>query len=113
MEELQVTEAPPGDRPSGVLGPALVAAGRERGFVTAEQVAEALEEVDLSAEAVRELHAHLLDAGVEVLAEAPSPNGDGPTNGAVAAPVPDLAVEPGVDSLRLYLHAIGRVELLT
>ena len=31
--------------------------------------------------------------------------------GTVAAP--DLTVEPGVDSLRLYLHAIGRVELLT
>ena len=26
---------------------------------------------------------------------------------------PDLTVEPGVDSLRLYLHAIGRVQLLT
>ena len=112
MEELQVTEAPAGDRPSEDLGSALVAVGRERGYVTAEQVAEALEEVDLSAEAVRELHAHLLDAGVEVLAEAPGTNGDGPTDDASAA-VPDLAVEPGVDSLRLYLHAIGRVELLT
>ena len=41
----------------------------------------------------------------------------GGTNGgaAPAAPIgpPDLTVEPGVDSLRLYLHAIGRVELLT
>ncbi len=113
MEELQVTEPPAGDRPSEDLGPALVAAGRERGYVTADQVAEALEEVDLSADGVRELHAQLLDAGIEVLAEAPGTNGDGPSNDAAPTPLPDLAVEPGVDSLRLYLHAIGRVELLT
>ena len=113
MEELQVTEAPAGGRPSEDLGTSLVAMGRERGFLTAEQVAEALEEVDLSPDGVRELHAHLLDAGVEIVAEAPDSPGDSAVNGTTAAAVPDLAVEPGVDSLRLYLHSIGRVELLT
>ena len=77
------------------------------------RIAEALEEVDLSADGVRELHAHLLDAGIEVVAEAPDSPGDSAVNGTTAAAVPDLAVEPGVDSLRLYLHSIGRVELLT
>ncbi len=42
------------------------------------------------------------------------PVGGGPEDGGeVAAETLDLTVEPGVDSLRLYLHSIGRVELLT
>ncbi len=111
-EELQVTEVPEGEPPSEILGVALVAAGRERGYLTVAQVTEALEEVDLSPEGVQELHAQLLDAGIEVIGDEPESASRISANGSSAA-VADLNVEPGVDSLRLYLHAIGRVELLT
>jgi RNA polymerase primary sigma factor len=111
-EELEVTELSPGERTSDELGAALIAAGRERGYVTMEQVATALEEVELGADGIRELHASLLDAGVEVVGDAPAAdNGSAPSR--AAATSPDLTVEPGVDSLRLYLQSIGRVSLLT
>ena len=112
-EELQVTEVPEGEPPSEDLGATLVALGRERGYVTVAQVTESLEDVDLSPEGVRDLHAHLLDAGIEVIADEPVEASKGGANGKPPAPITDLNVEPGVDSLRLYLHAIGRVELLT
>jgi len=132
-EELSVTGLPMGERTSEDLASGLVAAGRERGYLTTEQIAASLEEVELTAEGVRELHAQLVEAGVDVVSEAEttdvSANGVAPVEGVAAAsdeagttvasngaaPIgrPDLTVEPGVDSLRLYLHAIGRVELLT
>jgi RNA polymerase primary sigma factor len=97
---------------------ALVAEGRERGFLTFEEIAAFLEEVDVTKEQVRDLHMHLLDAGVEIV------SGDSrETSGAQQAPdsAPaqakrpdiDLTVEPSLDSLRLYLRSIGRVDLLT
>ena len=112
-EELLVTGVPEVEPPNEDLGATLVAVGRERGYLTVAQVTEALEEVDLSPEGVRELHTQLLDAGIEVIADAPESAALGGANGKPPAPVTDLSVEPGVDSLRLYLHAIGRVELLT
>ena len=140
-EELQVSELPQGEQEGERLRSSLVAIGRERGYITTEQVATALEEVELTAEGVRELHAQLVEAGIDVIGEGAAPlagadapaadeiaggisgptpldvaAANGSTNG-LAAPgsvtAPDLGVEPGVDSLRLYLHAIGRVELLT
>jgi RNA polymerase primary sigma factor len=98
----------------------LIALGRERGYLTFEQIASTLEEVEVTKEQISGLHAHLVEQGVEVLAE------DGvdaykearaeATNGDSTAKKPgelDLTVEPSLDSLRLYLRSIGRVELLT
>jgi RNA polymerase primary sigma factor len=98
----------------------LIALGRERGYLTFEQIASTLEEVEVTKEQISGLHAHLVEQGVEVLAE------DGvdaykearteAANGAAAAKKPgelDLTVEPNLDSLRLYLRSIGQVELLT
>ena len=99
----------------------LIAEGQERGFLTVEQIASSLEEVEVTKEQVAELHAYLLDQGIEVLsadgrpvtsAEPPVRSDkdapDGPRK-----PEIDLTVEPSLDSLRLYLRSIGRVSLLT
>src|SRR4051794_37077135 len=45
----------------------LIAEGQERGFLTVEQIASSLEEVEVTKEQVAELHAYLLDQGIEVL----------------------------------------------
>jgi RNA polymerase primary sigma factor len=99
----------------------LVADGRERGYLTFEEIAACLEEVEVTKEQVRDLHSHLVDTGIEVvsqdgkpaIAQPPEP---APPEGTAAAPKKpeiDLTVEPSLDSLRLYLRSIGRVELLT
>jgi RNA polymerase primary sigma factor len=99
----------------------LVALGRERGYLTFEQIANTLEEVEVTKEQISALHAHLIEQGVEVLAEegvdAYKEQREEASNGAAAAAKKssdlDLTVEPSLDSLRLYLRSIGQVDLLT
>jgi RNA polymerase primary sigma factor len=95
---------------------ALIALGRERGYLTFEHIAGTLEEVEVTKEQVAALHAQLVESGVEVIAE------DGVSaykeqreaaNGQPRKQELDLTIEPSLDSLRLYLRSIGRVELLT
>ncbi|HXR31877.1 MAG TPA: sigma-70 family RNA polymerase sigma factor [Solirubrobacterales bacterium] len=96
----------------------LITLGRERGYLTFEQIATTLEEVEVTKEQIAGLHAHLVEQGVEVLAEegvdaykearAEAVNGGTPKKEEL-----DLTVEPSLDSLRLYLRSIGQVELLT
>ena len=103
----------------------LVADGQERGYLTIEQVTTCLEEVDVTKEQVRELHAHFEELGIDLMQKdggglaAPSPpTTEGPPEAEKPAdqrkrPEIDLTVEPSLDSLRLYLRSIGRVSLLT
>jgi RNA polymerase primary sigma factor len=101
----------------------LAADGRERGYLTFDEIAACLEEVEVTKEQVVEFRAHLLDSGVEIVAaeSGRTPGGVAvPSHGDGAQPAPtakkpeiDLTVEPSLDSLRLYLRSIGRVDLLT
>jgi RNA polymerase primary sigma factor len=101
----------------------LITEGQERGYLTQDEIAARLEEVDLSEDQVRELHGHLTEVGVDVIAgdlDAPSASADTKAVETVAPDEPqpkrpeiDLTVEPSLDSLRLYLRSIGKVELLT
>jgi RNA polymerase primary sigma factor len=134
----------------------VIAEGQERGFLTAEALASALEEAELSPTQTQDLLSYLEEHGIELLGPAESvreltPEGH---RGEVAAggggvaglraeaeeplvgqedeqdaeeppgelqarleelkrPEVDLTVEPSLDSLRLYLRAIGRVPLLS
>ena len=103
------------ESPEEVRG--LIALGRERGYLTFEQIAGTLEEVEVTKEQVAGLHAQLVDHGVEVLAEDgvsayKQQRGEG-VAGTPKKPELDLTIEPSLDSLRLYLRSIGKVELLT
>ncbi len=104
----------------------LIAEGQERGFLTFEQLAASLEEAEVSKEQIQELHAYLDEQGIEIVdADGHPARSDGggmetsnSQNGASRGEQPrrqeiDLTVEPSLDSLRLYLRAIGRVDLLT
>jgi RNA polymerase primary sigma factor len=100
----------------------LITEGQERGYLTHDEVAARLEELELSDEQVRDLHGHLAEAGIEVIATdveaiaAPEVKAvEAPEAGEPPAKRPeiDLTVEPSLDSLRLYLRSIGKVELLT
>jgi RNA polymerase primary sigma factor len=103
----------------------LIAEGQERGVLTFEQIASCLEEVEVTKEQVIELHAFLEGEGIDVVGSDGKP---ATTEGrrfepavrdadkepdAPRKPEIDLTVEPSLDSLRLYLRSIGKVELLT
>jgi RNA polymerase primary sigma factor len=104
----------------------LIANGQERGYLTFSEIQACLEEVDVTKEQMQELRAHLDEQGivivgadgrvvraeagsVEVVAQNTADSESGPRKRAEI----DLTVEPSLDSLRLYLRAIGRVSLLT
>jgi RNA polymerase primary sigma factor len=107
----------------------LIAEGQDRGFLTFEQIATALEEVEVTKEQLQELHGYLTEQGIDVVgsdgraatSEAARVEAQAEARKANAAGAPvapkkpeiDLTVEPSLDSLRLYLRSIGRVPLLT
>jgi RNA polymerase primary sigma factor len=103
----------------------LIAEGQERGFLTFEEIAACLEEVEVTKEQISELHGYLEEQGIDVVGvdgrpavaegrrfeRTPGPSDEKPD--APRRPEIDLTVEPSLDSLRLYLRSIGRVQLLT
>jgi RNA polymerase primary sigma factor len=99
----------------------LIAEGQEKGFLTVEQITSCLEEVDVTKEQIADLHHYFEEQGIDILgAVASSESGRfsreaASESGKEAARRPeiDLTVEPSLDSLRLYLRSIGRVQLLT
>jgi RNA polymerase primary sigma factor len=104
----------------------LIAGGQERGFLTFAEIETCLEEVEVTKEQMQELHAYLDEQGIVVVGADGRPaksEGDSVEANAQrhvdADPDQrkkvevDLTVEPSLDSLRLYLRAIGRVSLLT
>lgn len=91
----------------------LIASGKKQGYLTTEAVAAAVSDLDVTPQQVEELHAHLVEQGIEVItkedASARNPVEE------VAAPPPLVAEsgpEANLDSLRLYLRSIGQVDLL-
>jgi RNA polymerase primary sigma factor len=96
----------------------LAARGTERGYLTFEEIASTLDAVEATKEQVRSLHSHLVEHGVEVIAadgvEARKEANGSSRDAAARAKREelDLTVEPSLDSLRLYLRSIGKVELL-
>jgi RNA polymerase primary sigma factor len=105
----------------------LIASGQERGFLTFAEIESCLEEVEVTKEQVQELHSYLDEQGIVVVgADGRPAKSEAETVEAGAQESPesgrsegrknvevDLTVEPSLDSLRLYLRAIGRVSLLT
>ncbi|MBK5111346.1 MAG: sigma-70 family RNA polymerase sigma factor [Thermoleophilia bacterium] len=114
----------------------LVSAGKERGYLTSESIAEAVAELDVTRAQVEELHAHLTEIGIEVItksdAAARAAAGEGVAGpgepvaetaeppaareeiapNPIAAATADTQPEATLDSLRLYLRSIGQVGLL-
>ena len=95
----------------------LVESGKEKGFLTYDEIVKGLEEVELTKEQVEDFTTYLIDHGVELVEgeehkrlphEQPLVEEE-----KVKAPKLDLTVEPSLDSLRLYLREIGKVPLLT
>jgi RNA polymerase primary sigma factor len=83
---------------------ALIERGVAAGFVTHDQVAAALDDLDLDASQIDEVLSALEDAHVELVDDAD------------VAPAVSLAIDErdtSIDSLALFLREIGRIKLLT
>jgi RNA polymerase primary sigma factor len=102
----------------------LIADGQEKGFLSIEQIASCLMEAEVTKEQVSELHGYLEEQGIDIVGADGKPaatgtprfDSDAAQDKAQEAPLKapiDLTVEPSLDSLRLYLRSIGRVQLLT
>jgi RNA polymerase primary sigma factor len=96
----------------------LVAAGVVKGFLSYDEIAAALEEVELTREQLDDLYAHLVERSVELVEgerhKYPPQEQPALTEDELkAAPRLDLSVEPSLDSLRLYLREISKGPLLT
>jgi len=118
----------------------LIAEAQERGVIRFSELESCLEEIEVTKEQVQELHSYLDEQGIAVIGadgrlasseesrfEASAPTPDDGDEGVDVVPSADVGSEPGVrrpvtldltveptlDSLRLYLRSIGRVELLT
>jgi RNA polymerase primary sigma factor len=99
----------------------LIELGRGRGFVTVDDIAEVLAEIDLTTEQIELMYTTLLDQGIEVIDESCA---DADDELELDAEQPawrhggvdelDLSVDvPTTDPVRMYLKEIGRVKLLT
>jgi RNA polymerase primary sigma factor len=91
---------------------AITGKGRERGFVTSEDLLEAVPVEDFTPEQVEEfltqVQDHLTSEGIEVI-EVPGEDSDPATNVRIEV---DLLKAPTNDPVRMYLKEIGKVPLL-
>ncbi len=99
----------------------LIAEGQERGFLSAERVMAALEDAELSSEQGRDLYSYLEEHDIDVVSsrersereEVVARAAASATRGREQERQEEEVADPSLDSLRLYLRAIGRVPLLT
>jgi RNA polymerase primary sigma factor len=93
----------------------LVLDGQDKGFLTYDEIATALEEVELTKEQVEDFYTYLIDHSIDLVEgeRHKHPPHEPPPPEEEKVPKLDLSVEPSLDSLRLYLREIGKVELLT
>jgi len=96
----------------------LVAEGVEKGFLTYDEIAAALEEVELTKEQTDDIYAQLVERSIELVEgerhKDPLHGQPALAEGELeAAPKLDLGVEPSLDSLGVYLREIVKVPLLT
>jgi RNA polymerase primary sigma factor len=96
----------------------LVADGLEKGFLSYDEIAAALEDVELTREQSEDFYSYLVERSIELVEgeRHKHPPQERPALGeddGKGAPKLDLSVEPSLDSLRLFMREIGKVPLLT
>jgi RNA polymerase primary sigma factor len=96
----------------------LVADGLEQGFLTYDEIAAGLQDIELKPEQIEDFYAYLLECSIELVegeqhTQPPDEQSALAGDDAEDAPRLDLTVEPSLDPLSLYLREIGKVPLLT
>ena len=93
----------------------LVLDGQEKGFLTYDEIAAGLDDVELTKEQIEDFYTYLIDHSIDLVEgeQHKHPPHEQPPPEEEKVPKLDLSVEPSLDSLRLYLREIGKVDLLT
>jgi RNA polymerase primary sigma factor len=92
---------------------ALIAKGKEQGFVTQQEVIAAVGDVEDAVDEIEDMHALLLENKVEVLETTDDDFAEAAEAEAANVESDDYVKDIADDSVRLYLREIGRVPLLS
>jgi RNA polymerase primary sigma factor len=95
----------------------LVTKGQEKGSLTSDEIADALQEVELSTEQIENIYTILAEMGIEIV-ETPPEEIEEVVEEVEEEEIPEKKIDysvkaPTNDPVRMYLKEIGKVPLLT